>query len=395
MREFKQVFWKLCSYALTLALFLFLLRGGYSFLAILLGAAYIFYGVMQPGPADRRRKVANMLQELSLALAKKMPLDDIIDALASEEHGDFAERLNLVALQLRQGRPLSEALCAARCVPAHAIASIKAAEATGGGGLQGALYEVSRELRHEAAGMNLAWAAVFYPLAVMSILAPVAGFMLVFIYPRFAYINAAMRVPFSLYWVPWLACIAFGALLLVYVWHLRWESPLTFRLFSSLNRLSIFLEDSLPVFRTRLREGSLARSARALACMTAGGVDFPRAAREVAHPAVSGPYAAAFEKLSRSAESGVPVSDALRVAHFPDSFTALACAGASSGDFPAAMRLAAEWHGARARHADQVLVALLPCVTIPLTGLFVAAFYMPVFIQWATVVELFVKGAMR
>jgi type II secretory pathway component PulF len=148
---------------------------------------------------------------------------------------------------------------------------------------------------------------------------------------------------------------------------------------SPMGLLWLRFKTGLPVLRTRERHRGLARAARTLGMLLEAGLTLPEACREIAVPELAGPYADAFHGLGQAARRGDPFESALRQSGLPDSFVALAAAGAVGGELPAALYTVADWHAARAERLDHRLAFAVPCITIPLAGLLVGAFQVYVF----------------
>ncbi|MCY3020423.1 MAG: type II secretion system F family protein, partial [Planctomycetota bacterium] len=231
--------------------------------------------------------------------------------------------------------------------------------------------------------------AIAYPLAVWAVCLPVALFLVIFILPKFADILRALPPPGLAWWPPMTRVttgIVYASSVLFLVPLIRVMSepaatdpPSVSPLWRGCDALLRYIEGCLPLFRARLRQRSLARCARALGAMFESGMALPQACRHVAVPELAGPCAPAFARLAQATEEGRPLAEALRAARLPESFSALALAGAAGGEMALAMATAAEWHEARARRLDRIMATLLPCLTIPTTGLLVGCVYGGVF----------------
>jgi type II secretory pathway component PulF len=139
------------------------------------------------------------------------------------------------------------------------------------------------------------------------------------------------------------------------------------------------LQSFLPFFGRRLRYRSIAGAAATLRALCESSVPLPEACHRVANPELSGPYSASFARLGEMLDRGDDFKGALRKCGLPDPFVTLAIGGALGGALPNALAAAAEWYQSRAERLDGILLAVLPCVTIPLAGLMVGLVYGSVF----------------
>lgn len=370
------------------------LLGGMFFAVVLVCALLRHDGI------GHRRRMANVMQEVAEALRQALPLHEIFEALSVEQRGPFARDLRLVAERLRRGAPLSAALALPGFVPHHTLAAIRAGEAGGGRALPQLVRGAAADLRAGAAARSSVLVALYYPLAVWAFCLPMAAFLLVFIIPKFsdvlrhlpahfpsARFPAGVPAPQITWWPAWHRAteivvfvsvgVVSGVLLACYFAASGRGPGSGASLWQRLRllRLSLWLQDCLPLLRTRLRLRCLARSASTLGAMLECGVPLHQACREVAVPELAGPFARRFAAFARGIEQGQPLSAALRGSRLPESFTALAEAGAAGGQLPLALATAAEWHAARAQRFDRVFAVALPCLTIPLTGLLVGSLY--------------------
>ena len=322
---------------------------------------------------------ANLCAELSEAVRAKLGLDTFFDSLAHEYHGRLVEPLRQIAVRMRYGMTLSDALDESRVLPPHAISAIRATESGGGALLSRTLTRISIELREE---FGIAWrirTALLYPLFIWLILLVVEGFLSLSMNGHFAYLERIMktRVPFFLvideqneYEFCSFFFILIGTALILNWW---WSA------FAINRRIAARIHAALPFFGARLKARCLARCAHALSVMVESDMPLHTACRHAADPALSGPFAQAFEKIAQALERGEAAPAAFKSFGLPDTWAALIAPGVAGCALPQAFDTLAEIHESRARRLENIFVAALPLVTIPLTGVAVAVVYGSVF----------------
>ncbi|MCW8133455.1 MAG: type II secretion system F family protein, partial [Planctomycetota bacterium] len=243
------------------------------------------------------------------------------------------------------------------------------------------------DLLRERSHRHALWLAVLYPLGTWLLVLPFACFLKVYLFGRFSYIVDYLYDPeFSAEWAYWnemasyliLAGFVMVALFLVVGFSKPAGAPsLLGPTWVGVTPARHWLHARLPVLGSHHYHACLARAARTLSALVAAEAPLHAALREAAHPEIAGPHARDLLQLAEGAERGVPLREGLAATRLPAGLKTLMVNGAEAGALAEALDLAAEWHETRARHLERFLHALLPCVTIPLVGAFVAAFYIP------------------
>jgi type II secretory pathway component PulF len=328
----------------------------------------------------QRRRVANICREVAEAIRVGARIDEFFDVLSKEYKGNrwLPNPLKNVGVSLRDGEKLSVALSKTLLFDSSTLAVISASEITGGRALSEALDYLGRDLLNRETVRQSRISILTYPLVVWA-----ATLVLSYFIANNAFLGLFYDVPRSIGLRPVPATFSpavisnfllspSGFILLGLILVGCSYSPVV-------NRVARRTEAMLPFLGRRLRHRCLALCARTISTLTASNVPFATACRRVDNRDLAGPYASAFRRVAEATERGEALTSALRNSGLPDSFVWLAVAGAAGGTFSQALAVAAEWHESRAERLDRILVAALPCITIPLTGLIVGLMYGSVF----------------
>jgi type II secretory pathway component PulF len=264
---------------------------------------------------------------------------------------------------------------------------IRACESAGGAGLAGVLRTQSEEVRRESRHAELLAVARLYPFATGAVCLAPAVFIFEFIIPKFSRIFQLM--PHLVTWWPSymntsrtaldVAVVVLGLITLGWCFAmLRARFPFFNRALSWPGALMGGRLKAPPLFSPRRRHRCLARLARALGLLLESRADLPRACRCIGNPEVAGPYADTLLELASATEGGIPLPEALRDARWPKRFTQVLLVGVAAGNLARSCEVLAEWHQARAERWNRIIAVATPFVTVPLTGLMVAAIYIPI-----------------
>lgn len=339
-------------------------------------------------PSRERSRAAGILRELAENVRLNMPLKPYLEALMLEHRGEMVLRLQRSAFGLAAGCSLSDALARGHLLFLKDQAVIRAGESGGGGALARTLDQAARSLQRERTLMHRAWLSILYPISTFLLVLPLACFLQFFLFDHFNHYFSRRYHGEDLpqFWERWnvvSACLVTASCLAVFLaLVIRASMPngaptIIENLWAYSTPLTRWLHARLPLFGSHWSHACLARASRTLGALTAAGVPLQQALRLTAESALAGPHAQTLAVLADQTERGVSLREGLALTHLPASFQALLLNGAEAGALPEALETAAEWHEARAHRLENLLCVLLPCVTIPLVGCFVAAFYVP------------------
>ncbi len=323
----------------------------------------------------QRRRVADLCGEIAQAIRCRVALDRFFDTISREHYTSTS--LKKVGERLREGSRLSSALGETDLLPPYGILAIQAGESAGGTPLADILQNLSESLRRENRCAASLLTAGLTPLAGWIVTFAIGWTVFNLTWSRMNDIRRTLLAtcPPGLFisdefvqYLPSLSLCLIGVILII----ISYKRSLTRG-----SNLSVFarIVARLPIFGNRLRHRCLARSCHALAAMTRSNVPMGEALRLVSHSGFSGPYGLSFRKLATDLEGGMPISTALQSAFLPDTLKTLMRSGAAGGALADAFAVAAEWHDSRAARLDHILVAAIPCLAIPITGLLVGGVY--------------------
>jgi len=143
------------------------------------------YSFWRLRPAASKRDVTVLLQDLALLLRSGLPLDEGLNLLMEDASPGAASLIAQLRHAIGGGASFAEALqsCSATSIP-ELLAVVRSAEATGN--LENALEIIAQErLKLEKITAQI-YAALRYPLFLMSVSVAVLLFFLLFVVPQFA-----------------------------------------------------------------------------------------------------------------------------------------------------------------------------------------------------------------
>lgn len=138
-----------------------------------------------------RQAAAASIGELAVLLGAGLQLDRALGlAIENVEDRSVAARLGIMLREVREGKPLSQAMAqAADLFPPSAIAMTEAGEANGR--LAAALARLAQTQAQEAELRHIVRSAMIYPVALLVIAVGVVLLMLLFVVPQFESMFAA------------------------------------------------------------------------------------------------------------------------------------------------------------------------------------------------------------
>jgi type II secretory pathway component PulF len=314
----------------------------------------------------RSRFVANVCAELSEAMRCGIALDKFFDTIVKNYYASKSFRN--VGAQLRTGMSLSEALEKTQVFPAYALLAIRAGETGGGSSLAKTLQNLSISLRNETrVSANLLTITLIpilgWTLATVLCLGISSGRILDLLYlVRYGPAYSGFRTFSQL--LNFTGCISFIVMGLVLILFSYEKILISGKMFLFINRILY----RLPIIGRRRHHRDLSRICHALDAMTNSKVPLWTAFRLVAQDELSGIYAPSLRLVADNLEKGVPMYEAIKTSDLPDSVTCLLISGAKGGVLADALAAAAEWHDSRALKLDRILLAMVPCVLIPMAG---------------------------
>jgi general secretion pathway protein F len=325
-------------------------------------------------------------EELRVLLDAGLPLVESIETLAERERrAEFRALLERICAALREGLPLSAALCQfPQAFPPLYIATVQASERTGD--LVPALSRyVAYRRQIEAIRKRLLSASV-YPVLLVGVGGMVSAFLLLYVVPRFSgiYAERGGDLPFfSQLLIAWgelvqgrgalaLGVLAGAAVLLLYALH---GTPLRTRIGDALWRL--------PAIGERLKLYQLSRFYRTTGMLLGSGTPLLSALQmgaELLHPALR----ARLMHARRAISEGRPVAPSLEANGLTTPVALrLLGVGEHGGNMGAMMDRVADFHDEEiARWIDWFMRLFEPLLMAAIglaIGAIVILMYMPIF----------------
>jgi general secretion pathway protein F len=317
-------------------------------------------------PALRRvpdLDLAMFSSQLSTLISAGVPLVQALSALTEQvERERFKAVIGRVRESVNEGTSLAEALRGFPYVFDELYCSmVRAGESSGA--LAPVLERLAEYVENRMTLRNQLINAMIYPVLMLVFSGGVAGVLLVKVIPNITQMLRDMKQPLPLatrivmtmsdivvhYWLPALLAIAF----LVVAWNrvvkttagrLRWDA---FTL-------------KLPVFGRLIRYVAIARFARTLATLTAGGVSIVPAleiSKTVASNAIIG---RAIDLAKDAITRGSSIAGTMRTSgEFPPLVTHMIAVGEASGELPAMLGKLADSYDDQVSNALSRLMALL------------------------------------
>lgn len=261
---------------------------------------------------------------------------------------------------------------------------VKAGEV--GGTLEEVLMRLSVQLESEKALKDSIRAAMFYPTVVLAFALFVMVAMLVFIVPVFmGFYPAGVDLPFLTriiiglsnsirkYWYLYL----FGAVALVVAMKFYVAGEAGKRAWDR-------LKFRIPVFGGLVQKTVIARFARTLSTLLAGGIPVLQALETAGPASGSSLVADAVELAGRRIQEGKNIAEPLKESGlFPPMVTLMVSVGEETGDLPALLNRISEFYETEVATLTKGLTSLIEPVMIIIVGGIVAvmviSLYLPIF----------------
>jgi general secretion pathway protein F len=337
--------------------------------------------VRRLGAAER----AAALRALATLVAAGVPVADALgDVAAQAEHPALVRALTVARARLCEGEPLAEALAASPGVfPPLDRDLVRAGEASGA--LAAVLDRLAAHTEAVAAVRARLRAALTYPAVMALATAGVLAFLLLWVVPQVTQLLAdtgrALPLPTRLlvaaagaFGAAWWAILGGGA---AAAWALRaWAATPAGRRRLDGARLA------LPVVGRLVRDAALARLARTLATLLAGGIPLEPALGIAAAATGNGRLAEAVEGARDAVRRGQPLAPALAATGaVPPLFLRLVAVGERGGALAAALDRAADDAERRVAGAVATATALVEPALVVAMGavvlLLVSAILLP------------------
>lgn len=333
----------------------FLIVLGAADLLFLGGMALVYVFVVR-----RRAKVYALVEHLASLARKAYPISTGLRMLAADLGGVIGVRLGRVARRMEDGATLGEALGR---VPSALPPVVRSLVVLGerSGNLAAFLEELRRVYARLVESPARSVYVFLYPVLLTVFISAVLSGFFIAIVPKFNEIFIQMGVP--LVYEPWWprliwanqTVLALSVLLLVVVFsggasfHFG-ASP--FRALGAvLDRLVLWL----PLAGGVVRDGSVARFARAAGLFLRGGVPLPSALAAAAEAEPNRVLAARYRRIADRAKEGVRLSTALRDSRvFRPDVVWFVETGEASGQLPDHLLQAAVHYDTQTRFAAQV-----------------------------------------
>jgi general secretion pathway protein F len=337
----------------------------------------------RPPPAA----LAAATRQLATLAGAGVPLAEALGVVAAQaDHPALVRALTGAHGALLEGRPLADALAASPVVfPPLFSELVRAGEASGA--LPAVLLRLAEHTEATAAARARLRATLAYPAVMALATVAVLGFLLAWVVPEVArlFADAGARLPLatralllvtrvtSAVW--WLVALALAAA----AWGLRaWAATPAGR--AHVDRLVL----RLPVAGPLVRRAAVARIARTLASLLAGGVPLAPALGIARATAGNRHLADAVTAVGGAVERGEPLALALEASgEFPPLLVRLAAVGERGGSLPAMLERAAVTYEGEAAAAAAGLAALVePALVLVMGGVVLAlvlAILLPLF----------------
>lgn len=331
-----------------------------------------------------RFDVPVFIEQLRDLLTAGLSVIEALDALRRGAKGESAIVIQRVEQQLREGKPLSDALAADAAFPTLLVALVRASELT-----SDLPQSLSRFLDHEQRVAELRHrvsSTAIYPILLMGVGGLVLLFLLFYVMPRFARVFEGMtgELPWSARamvawahllgghgaWLLGLACaIAAGAVVAM-------ATP-------SVRARALQALMARAPLRDRLRTYFLSRWYRATGMLVAGGIPLPQAL-QLANGLLPEAMRAGGSAVLQAVNQGHSPSAAHAKAGMATPIAEqLMLAGDRTGDLGAVLTRIAQFHDAEvSRSLERGMRALEPVVMVLIglgVGVVVVLMYMPIF----------------
>ncbi|MEW6424247.1 MAG: type II secretion system F family protein [Bacillota bacterium] len=325
-------------------------------------------------------------RQLAAMLEAGIPLTRALFTLGRQAANPaLREAVNATARDVESGAGFADALSVhSNIFPSLYIDMVRAGEV--GGSLEGVLRRLSDQLAQDKALRDQMRTATFYPAVIISFATLVVLGMMFFIVPIFMkFFPPGMTLP-----LPTRIIIALSNSLRHgwYLWLLGAAAAYTgvrFYLRSPLgSRTWDRVKLRLPIFGPLIQRAVMARFARTLSTLLAGGIPVVQALETAGPTAGSSLVAAAVSAAAEKIQEGKSIAAPLEESGiFPPMVTQMVAVGEESGTLPTLLTRVAEFYEAEVAAMAKGLTALIEPVLIIVVGGVVAfmviSMYLPIF----------------
>jgi type IV pilus assembly protein PilC len=334
--------------------------------------------VRSPGSKPRRLDgddFASFNTQLAYLATAGLPIEKSLRLIADDMRaGGLSQTVKQVAGDLESGQSLPEAFARhARQFPPLYSELVNAGIRTGN--LAGMLLGLGRHLEMNRRLRSMLWRASAYPLAVLTALMVIVGFLGIFILPQFRQIFMDFKVDlpvitqllinfsdFLVLWWPMLLGILIGLIVLPPVILRSIKSPV------QQQRIKEALLLPIPVIGPAVWRNLLARWCDALKLGVEAGLDLP-AAITLAGQAVASPRLIRDgETLAAAISAGQPMDAGKPTRWIPQTVVVVLANAARNNDLPEGLNTLSQMFQQQA----ELKVAMVPTILTPLLILFLA-----------------------
>jgi type II secretion system protein F len=288
-------------------------------------------------PRLSRAQVAVLTRELADLVSSGMPLHRCLSILCEQTAGRQRQLLQAVSEEVQRGAPLSEVLRPlSRSFSTLYVEMIRAGESSGH--LDAVLTRLAEYLEVQEVRRSQLLSALAYPTVIVLVAVGAIVFMVTFLVPRlsvvFADVGQALPAPTRLLLAiahgvpligPWIA----GVLVLLYLGARRAAATQTG------GKLLDGALLRLPLAGRLVTNATIARFARTLATLLAGGVPMLSALEIAAATSANRVIGAQAESIQQRAREGESLSHAMTQCRaFPPALVHMAAVGEETGNLP-------------------------------------------------------------
>ena len=317
--------------------------------------------------------LAAVTRQLATLAAAGVPLAEAVAAVSAQtEHPALVRALTGAAAALEEGRTFADAVAASPGVfPALFAELVRAGEASGA--LPAVLLRLADHTEASAATRARVRAALVYPAVMSTATVAILAFLLAWVVPQVTQLFADTGTPLPLAtrvllfgsrtW--WIAAFgAFAAIAIVRAWA---ATP------AGRTRLDGWLLRT-PIAGALVRKTAVARFARTLATLLAGGVALEAALRSAGATAGNRRLGEAVAAAGTGVERGRALAPALEATgEFPPLLVQLVAVGERGGTLHAMLERAAVTYESEAAAATAALIALVEPAMVLVMGAVVLA----------------------
>jgi len=350
------------------------------------GAVASQQGQSRRTPRLSRGQVAALTRQLADLVSSGMPLHRCLAILCEQTEGRQQKLLEAMSQEVQRGAPLSEALRSfPRSFSTLYVEMIRAGESSGH--LDAVLMRLAEYLETREVRRTQLISALAYPAVIVTVAVGAVIFMVTFLVPRlsvvFADLHQALPAPTRLLLAvagaapsvgPWLA----GGLALLYLGARKAAAT------QSGGKLVDHALLRLPVLGRLVTNATIARFARTLGTLLAGGVPMLNALEIAAATSANRIVAAQAETIEQRAREGESLSHAMaQFRAFPPALVHMAAVGEETGNLPGMLTRYADAADFQFDQAMRRLTSLLePAIILVMGGIvafIVLSVLLPVF----------------